>query len=61
MDGNNNNDEEGGRGGSEELNKLELLDLYSQRCGMMEVEPNRCFVRYLEETQDDNDSLELVV
>jgi len=28
---------------------------------MMEVQPNRSFVRYLEETQDENDSLELVI
>jgi hypothetical protein len=28
---------------------------------MMEVQPNRCFVRYLEETQDENESLELVI
>ncbi len=28
---------------------------------MMEVAPNRCFIRYLEETQDENESLELVI
>ena len=27
----------------------------------MQVHPNRCFVRYLEETQDENDSLEIVI
>jgi hypothetical protein len=27
----------------------------------MEVAPNRCFVRYLEETQEENESLELVI
>jgi Ran GTPase-activating protein (RanGAP) involved in mRNA processing and transport len=27
----------------------------------MKVLPNRCFVRYLEETADDNDTLELVI
>jgi hypothetical protein len=36
--------------GSAELNKLDLLDQYHQRCQTMEVLPNRCFVRYLEET-----------
>ena len=45
-----------GEGGQHaELIKTELLDLYRQRCQMMEVEPNRSFVRYLEETQDEND------
>ena len=48
-------------GGNAELQKLELLEQYQQRCQVMEVAPNRCFVRYLEETQDENDSLELVV
>lgn len=28
---------------------------------MMDVAPNRCFIRYLEETQDENESLELVI
>ena len=41
--------------------KLELLEQYQQRCQQMEVQPNRCFVRYLEETQEENDSLELVI
>jgi len=47
--------------GAAELVKLELLDQYHQRCQAMEVAPNRCFVRYLEETQEENESLELVI
>lgn len=40
---------------------MELLESYRQRCQTMKVLPNRCFVRYLEETADDNDTLELVI
>ena len=51
----------GGQPEANELSKLDLMELYQQRCQMMGVAPNRCFVRYLEETQDENESLELVV
>lgn len=47
--------------GQAELNKTELLENYRQRCGLMQVAPNRCFIRYLEETADENESLELVI
>jgi hypothetical protein len=47
--------------GSAELNKMELLENYKQRCQLLGVAPNRCFIRYLEETADDNESLELVI
>lgn len=47
--------------GQAELNKSELLENYRQRCGLMQVAPNRCFIRYLEETADENESLELVI
>ena len=47
--------------GQAELNKAELLDTYRQRCAIMQVSPNRCFIRYLEETADENESLELVI
>lgn len=44
-----------------ELIKLDVLDLYRQRCEASEIEPHRAFIRYLEETQDENDALEIVV
>jgi len=47
--------------GQAELNKTELMENYRQRCGLMQVAPNRCFIRYLEETADENESLELVI
>lgn len=47
--------------GQAELNKAELMENYRQRCGLMQVAPNRCFIRYLEETGDENESLELVI
>lgn len=41
--------------------KKEVLELYLQRCEASEVTPHRAFEKYLEETQEENDSLEIVI
>lgn len=37
------------------------MNLYRQRCEAMEIEPHRAFIKYLEETFDENDALEIVI
>ena len=44
-----------------ELIKTEVLEHYIQKCKISNVAPHRAFVRYLEETQDENDALEIVI
>lgn len=43
------------------LNKEVLLEKYSSKCKVMDLIPHPAFVRYLEETEDDNDSIDLVI
>lgn len=38
-----------------------MLELYLQRCIASEIQPHRAFEKYLEETQEENDSLEIVI
>ena len=44
-----------------ELNKQEVIYLYKEKCQEINVEPHPCFLEYLEETQEDNESLEIVI
>ena len=44
-----------------ELVKGEVLELYLHRCKASDVEPHRAFVRYLEETSEENDAIEIVI
>jgi hypothetical protein len=44
-----------------ELIKSEVLELYHHRCKASNIHPHRAFVRYLEETYDENDSIEIVI
>jgi hypothetical protein len=44
-----------------ELVKSEVLELYNEKCKAREVDPHRAFVRYLEETYDENDAIEIVI
>lgn len=44
-----------------ELIKSDVLDLYLSRCKSSGIEPHRAFVRYLEETMDENDAIEIVI
>ena len=46
---------------AEELVKTEVLDLYRDKCKTSGVTPHRAFVRYLEETYDENESLEVII
>lgn len=46
---------------ADELNKQDLLDQYKAKCKAASVTPHRAFVRYLEETYDENDSIEIVI
>ena len=43
------------------LNKEFLLERYLSKCKSMELEPHKAFVKYLEETEDDNESIDLVI
>ena len=43
------------------LNKELLLEKYVANCKAMDLTPHRAFVRYLEETEDDNESIDLVI
>ncbi len=45
----------------EELVKTDVLTLYKDRCKAAEITPHRAFIRYLEETYDENDALEIVI
>ena len=44
-----------------ELIKTEVLESYQIKCELLKVQPHRAFIRYLEETQDENDALEIVI
>ena len=44
-----------------ELIKTEVLELYNEKCKARQVTPHRAFVRYLEETYDENDAIEIVI
>lgn len=43
------------------LNKELLLEKYISKCKSMDLEPHQAFVKYLEETEDDNESIDLVI
>lgn len=43
------------------LNKELLLERYLSKCKSMDLEPHKAFVKYLEETEDDNESIDLVI
>ena len=43
------------------LNKGDILNLYIQACESAEVNPHPNFAAYLEETQDENESIDLVI
>ncbi len=44
-----------------ELIKKDVLDLYLERCKATDTKPHRAFEKYLEETADENDALEIVI
>jgi len=44
-----------------ELSKTEILYLYKEKCQDNNIEPHAYFVRYLEETIEDNEALEIVI
>lgn len=44
-----------------ELNKQEIQFLYKEKCNEVEIEPHPAFLQYLEETEDDNEALEVVI
>jgi len=44
-----------------ELVKRDVLDLYLDRCKAAGLKPHRAFEKYLEETAEENDALEIVV
>jgi len=44
-----------------ELNKQEIAYLYKQKCEEIQVEPHDAFCQYLEDTMEDNESLEIVI
>ena len=44
-----------------ELKKQDVLNAYYEKCESLSLQPHRAFVRYLEETYDENDSLEIVI
>lgn len=44
-----------------ELSKQELLYIYKDRCQEINVEPHSCLVKYLEETMNENEALEIVI
>ena len=44
-----------------ELIKTDVLESYITKCELCSVQPHRAFVRYLEDTQDENDALEIVI
>jgi hypothetical protein len=43
------------------LNKELILEKYVSKCKSMDLEPHQAFVKYLEETEDDNESIDLVI
>ncbi len=48
-------------GDFEELVKTDVLNLYKERCKAADLTPHRAFIRYLEETYDENDAIEIVI
>lgn len=53
---------EGGEGGlANELKKQDVLTAYVTKCEQLGIAPHRAFLRYLEETYDENDSLEVII
>ena len=52
---------EGGVEDFAELVKSDVLDYYVMKCEVCKVQPHRAFVRYLEETIEENDALEIVI
>jgi Ran GTPase-activating protein (RanGAP) involved in mRNA processing and transport len=43
------------------LNKELILEKYISKCKSMDLTPHQAFVKYLEETEDDNESIDLVI
>ena len=50
-----------GAGGVKELKKQDVLNSYYEKCESLGLQPHRAFIRYLEETYDENDSLEIII
>ena len=50
-----------GAGGVKELKKQDVLNSYYEKCEGLGLQPHRAFIRYLEETYDENDSLEIII
>ena len=44
-----------------ELSKQEIQFLYREKCNEVGIEPHTAFMQYLEETQEDNEALEVVI
>ena len=44
-----------------ELVKTEVLEFYKSKCAEAQITAHRGFVRYLEETYDENDAIEIVI
>ena len=44
-----------------ELKKQDVLNSYYEKCEALGMQPHRAFIRYLEETYDENDSLEIII
>lgn len=44
-----------------ELVKAEVLEYYHHRCRGLGIHAHRAFVRYLEETSEENDAIEIVI
>lgn len=44
-----------------ELVKAEVLSLYKDKCEEAEIEPHEAFCAYLEETYDENETLEIII
>jgi len=38
-----------------------VLGLYKEKCYQSEIEPHEAFIAYLEETYDENETLELII
>ena len=41
--------------------KADVLEYYNHKCKGMGIQPHRAFVRYLEETSEENDAIEIVI
>lgn len=44
-----------------DLNKGDVIELYKQKSAEAEMEPHGAFLQYLEDTFDDNESLEIII